>query len=144
MDADQIAAAIATSMQPVIQQMQQQQPAPFTHSPVLAHQNVIEYSMSAGAKLYSTATEQLPMMFTLVEPNICVLLNELKTRATEYRWEEMLMINTGDQVNLINRQLLKDHGCITQAEVMAHTLMYINQPTRLSQNNYQLYPHQVS
>ena len=150
MDADQIAAAIATAMQPVIQQMQQRQPqppqqppqnqpAPFARSPALAHQNVINYSTSAGAKLYMTATEQLPMMFTLAEPNIRVLLNELKTCATEYGWEEMLTINTGDQAHPINHQLLEDHGRITQAEVMAHTLTYINQPMRLAQNNYQLY-----
>ena len=85
------------------------------------------------------ATEQLPTMFTLAEPNIRVLLNELKTRATKYGWEEMLTINTGDQVHPINHQLLEDHGRITQVEVMAHTLTYINQPMRLAQNNYQLY-----
>ena len=51
----------------------------------------------------------------------------------------MLMINTGNQANPINCQLLEDHGCITQAEVMAHTLTYINLLMRLAQNNYQLY-----
>ena len=58
-------------MQPVLQQFQQpqpqaqaqaqpNQPAQFAHSPALVHQNVINYSTSTGAKLYSKATLGLP------------------------------------------------------------------------------------
>ena len=150
MDADQIAAAIAAAMQPVIQQMQQQQqpqpqqpaqnqPAQFAHSPALAHQDIIDYLTSAGVKLYLKATEKLPTTFSLVDPNVRVLLDELKTHSTEYGWGEMLTVNIGDTNNPINCQLLINHGHITQAGIMAHTLMYIGQQEHKAQNNFQLY-----
>ena len=152
MDANAIAAALAAVMQPVLQQLQQQQqqpqpqpqaqpnqPAQFARSPTLVHDTVIDYSTSTGVKLYSKVTLALPTMFSLSKPNICVLLNELETRANEYGWATVLSVNVSDQVNPVLRNLISDHGRITLDEVNAHSTTYIAQQNHQVQNNYQLY-----
>jgi len=115
-------------------------PVPFALSPALAHPDIIDYSTSSGAKIFTSATVQLPTTFNLEEPNIRVLINELQTRAASFGWEELLTINVAeDLLPETRKSLLTEHGQCTLEAVRRDSTRYIITDTRKTQNNYQLF-----
>jgi len=138
MDADQIAAAVTAAVQAAMQA--NQPPAgPFARSPALAHQNVLDYSTTAGAKIFSKATEQLPTKFDLEQPNIQTLLTELNMRSATYGWASIMTINInplGAPAN--HKSLLEQHGVVTLERTKATVETFVNGANRQAQNDYQL------
>ena len=149
MNAEQVAAAIQAAVggipqavENAVQQVMQANavPAgPFACSPALAHVNTIDYSTSAGAKIFSKATEPLLTQFSLNKPNIRVLLDELQTRSNTFGWSNVLNVNVGDPAIPEHRNLLSDHGRIALEQCRAHSATCINAQARNAQNNYQLF-----
>ena len=131
MDAAQVAAAVQAAIQQLVQAQPQAPPAgPFAVSPALAHADILDYTTSAGAKIFSRATEVLPTKFTLKTPNIRVLLNELETRSDTNGWANVLDVDVGPAGQPDMRSLLTDHGRISIGQSSAFSATYINTQTR--------------
>jgi hypothetical protein len=133
------------ALQQQIQQLQAQagQPpaaGPFSLSPALANaNNVIDYTTTAGSKLFNKATDELPTQFSLNEPNPRVLIEELKVRSSNMAWGNIMEVNVGDANNPVNRNMLTNHGEISSDKCKATSATYLNTDSRRTQNNYQLY-----
>lgn len=147
-DPQAFANAVAQAVQAVLQQQAQvqqpavqqaAQPGPFARAPALAIQGVIDYSTAAGAKIFSKATAPMDTTFSLQNPSTRVLLEELTLRGSVYGWDNVLIVETGVAPNQVNRNMLTDHVQITMDECKAKARTYINQQTRETQNDFQLY-----
>jgi hypothetical protein len=55
----------------------ERQAAPLAISSALAETDILYYSTSFGANIFSRALESLPFIFKINKPNIRILLNEL-------------------------------------------------------------------
>jgi len=126
MDADQIATAVTAAVQAAMQA--NRAPAgPFARSPALARQNMLDYSTTTRAKIFSKATEHLPTKFDLELPNIQTLLTELNMRATTYSWGTIMTIN----VNPLGapasyKSLLEQHSVVSLERTEATVETFIN------------------
>ena len=112
----------------------------FAISPALARTDILDYSTSFGAKIFSKATEPLSSRFSIKKPNIRILLNELQIRSETYGWNELLNINVSGphQVPLF-KNMLHTHGQCTLQQIQEDSASYINSNLRKRQNNYQLF-----
>ena len=96
MDAQQLAQAMAQAIQQALQDqgqtqqqalqqiVQQLQPAPpvaaaFARAPALANHGLLDYNNKNDAYIFKEATKPLTTVFKLNDPNVHVLLDELKT-----------------------------------------------------------------
>ena len=146
-DAQQIAHAIQAAVQAAMQQqgqdqqialqqiIQQLQPAAptaatFARAPALANAGIINYSSKEGAAIFKAATAPLEIKFSILKPNVGVLLSELKDRASTNGWADVLTVN--------NIYLLDGHGRVTLNQCENHADTYINASNRNAQNDYQL------
>ena len=113
------------------------QPAPvFALSPARVNPNAfIDYSPSAGAKLFSKVTASLEYMFDVEERSVQTFIETLINRAVMAGWDD----GTGNIIMFDNRNLLTAHGTLTLEEIQTEAATYVNQATRRAQNSYQMY-----
>ena len=111
---------------------------PFSLAPALANNNVIDYTTTAGAKIFSKATSALPTTFSLESPNTRVLLEQLTLRSATYGWSNILDVPTGPANNQVTRSMLTNHAQITKEECQAAVSNYIGAQGRAAQNDFQL------
>ena len=136
----QAQAAIAEAVAQAIMQAQQNVPAgAFSLSPA-ANNDIIDYSKSAGGKIYSAATKELTTKFSIDAPNIPVMLDEIATRAMAHGWGNILNVNIaadGAAAQTVN--ILERRGQVTMGHVTRQSLTYVGTQARTAQNNHQLY-----
>lgn len=144
-DANNIADLVAAAVQQVLQAQALAANAvgtvAFARSPALAQTDLLDYTTAAGAKIFSKATEALPTTFSLAQPNVKVLINELRTRTGTYGWKDQMNINvtaTGAATQS-SQSILSKHGSITMDQVKDNSNTYIDTNVRSTQNNYQVY-----
>ena len=113
------------------------QPAPvFALSPARVNPNAfIDYSTSAGAKLFSKVTAPLEYMFDVEERSVQTFIETLINRAVMAGWDD----GTGDILTIDNRNLLTANGTLTLEEIETEATTYVDQATRKAQNSYQMY-----
>jgi len=110
---------------------------PFVLAPVLANEDIINYTMAEGAKLYHAAVEALPGDAFNCEPHgIKVFLATLEDQAIRSGWMHILMIpqDADDPTNLLH-----NYGHFTLQQVRDHAVIYIDQQDHMAQDNAQLY-----
>jgi hypothetical protein len=137
--ANMIAQAIATALaniQPPAPQVAQLQAPVWTHMPALTGGTVLDYqNIPADAKIFKENTAKLDTTFSLAKPNVTALITELVIRSEMSSWNQLMAI----MVNAINMSFLKWYGRVTLPQLRAHVETFINTPTCMSQNDYQLY-----
>lgn len=133
MDANALAAAIQQAFNNAGPQAQ---PAgPFALAPAQAIQGALDYTQKAESAIFEKATVKLPSTFDLENPNVSVLIEELKNRATTFGWNNILDV----QVDGATINILDGHGQLTLEQCHVWSDTYMNADDRLSQNDYQLY-----
>ena len=65
---------------------------PFALAPALIDNNVINYSMAAGVKLYGKVTEPLKDLYDGNEADLGLFLQQVKTRAEVFGWNHVLAV----------------------------------------------------
>ena len=144
----QLAAIVAAAVQLALQAHAQVQQPPaaspglFARAPDLANQNQqLDYSTTATCKIFNNATSALPNEFNHHMPNICILLDELGTRAGIFGWQDVLNIQVPQPSGSSTRgySLLTSHGQVMLEQVWDYAATYLTKSTRQAQNNYQLY-----
>ena len=95
----------------------------------------IDYSTSAGQKLFSKVTAYLEYTFDVEEVSIQTFIETLTNRAVMAGWNA----GNADILTINNKNLLSQHGIITLAEVKNDARTYVLQHTRKAQNSYQMY-----
>ena len=83
-DAQAIANALAQVMGPALAGLAPPAQVPaapvmFSRTPAEARANLLDYTNAGDAKIYHKAIEGLPTTFSLVQPNVTVLMSELET-----------------------------------------------------------------
>jgi hypothetical protein len=68
-------------------------------APVLANNDVIDYTTPAGTKLFKAGTDPLPPTFDCTAGNLQLFLDQLKDKASIYAWTSILEV---DSKNLID------------------------------------------
>ena len=119
--------------------MAAQQVPNFALAPALVGADVIDYSTSAGAKLYRASVEPLPHLFDCSPAGLKVFLADIRDRAITTGWENILDIPTDPNDPAVLTDLCESYGLITLQEVRAHATTYVNLQTRAAQNSMQLY-----
>lgn len=118
-----------------------QEPVAFSLAPALAsHAQVIDFSTSAGAKLFSKQTAALPHEFDLDPKNLKTFLNELRDRSSMCGWSDVLQVPkdvAAPDHDLVS--LLTHHGEITLEQVKAHAITYQSFGVRAAQDAFMLY-----
>jgi len=95
----------------------------------------IDYSTSAGQKLFSKVTTYLEYTFDVEEESIQTFIETLSNRAVMAGW------NSGvtNILTISQKNLLSQHGTITLQEVRDDALTYVQEHNRKAQNSYQMY-----
>jgi hypothetical protein len=95
----------------------------------------IDYSTSAGAKIFNKATAPLDYVFDVEEGSVQTFIETLMDRSTMFGWNEPnSSVITVNDVNL-----LTEHGTLSVEEVRNEVLTYVDTETRRAQNSYQMY-----
>jgi hypothetical protein len=119
-------------------------PAPvvvgFARTPAQAQGDLLDYeNNSAHAKIFVKATTALSTVFTIVKPNVTILLTELLVRSQSSAWAALFTMVIGGHA----LQFLSHYGRVTLAELKVHVNTFIDAVIgpqgRLAQNDYQLY-----
>jgi hypothetical protein len=134
--------AVAAAVERILAAREVNPKAPCAISPALAQPDVLDYSSSFGAKVFSGATEPLATVFSIEKPNIRVLINELQVRAETFGWNSLLNVNTmsDDQSPSPEyKSLIQEHGQCSLSQVQRDSARYMHTDTRKRQNNYQLF-----
>jgi hypothetical protein len=112
---------------------------PFALAPALVDAEIINYSTSAGAKLYKSATESLATTFDCQPANLKVFLTDLKDRAMITGWQNILDIPAILLEPTVLTDLTTLYGQLSLEQVRAHALTYVTAQNRAAQNSMQLY-----
>ena len=112
---------------------------PFALAPALVDAEIINYSTSAGAKLYKAAVEPLSTTFNCQPDNLKVFLTDLKDRAMITGWFNILDIPANVQEPNILTDLTTLYGQLSLDQVRAHATTYVNLQSRKAQDSMQLY-----
>lgn len=119
--------------------MAAQQVANFALAPALVGTDVIDYSTSAGSKLYKSACETLPHTFDCSPAGMKVFLSDIQDRAMANGWDDILGIPVDPNDLTVRAHLCDSYGLVTLQQVRAHAASYVNAQTRTAQNSMQLY-----
>lgn len=111
-------------------------PTNFADSPAVAYDGLLNYKNKGDAAIYKAAVAELPTKFTLLKPNVAILLDQLAERRDEFGWKNITEVVDGAGKRV---DFLKAYGSVSAANVTAHVLQYIFQGNRAKQNDYQLY-----
>jgi len=110
--------------------------APFALSPArLNPDDFIDYSTSAGQKLFSKVTTYLEYTFDVEEESIQTFIETLSNRAVMAGWNSRIT----NILTVAQKNLLSQHGTISLQEVRDDALTYVQQHNRKAQNSYQMY-----
>jgi hypothetical protein len=111
----------------------------FAISPALAQPNVLDYSSGTGAKIFTKVTEALKTPFSIKNPNMKLLLNEIQVRSESFGWNNLFNITIeNEDGNATIKNLLTTHGQCSIHHIQRESSQYVNTTTRKRQNNYQL------
>jgi len=108
----------------------------FALSPARVNPNdFIDYSTSAGQKLFSKVTAYLEYTFDVEEESIQTFIETLTNRAVMAGWNS----GVSNILTISQKNLLSQHGTMTLQEVRDDALTYVQQHNRKAQNSYQMY-----
>ena len=156
-NAQDIAAALATAMGPLVAALTPVAPAavaavaatatPFAFTPAQARANLLDYGLPGDAKIFNGATAKLDMLFSLDKPNVTVLLAEVGDRAESSAWQSTMEVVIGatpatalQPANLgTTLQLIKDYGQLTLEQVRSTAVAHRAALGRDAQNDFQIY-----
>jgi hypothetical protein len=137
--------ALANMQPPAAQVVQLQAPAAvapvahvpvWTRTPALTGATILDYQANTSdAKIFKDNTAKLDTTFSLAKPNVTALITELVIRAETSSWNGLMTM----VINAVNLNFLKSYGRVTLPELHAHVNTFIDTPTHVSQNDYQLY-----
>jgi hypothetical protein len=108
----------------------------FSLTPALNNTRPVDYSTSAGMKIYKSAIEKLNHMFDGEVGNLRLFLQALQQRSDSFGWDGILTVPDNDG---IGRNLLSEYGRVTMENVTAHAMTYVHSATRSGQNSAQLF-----
>jgi hypothetical protein len=112
-------------------------PAPqFALSPALLNNDPIDYSTSAGSKLFKSNIEAFPTKFDSEPKNLRLFLESVSDRAAIANWSAVLTIP--DSTN-VPRNLVTEFGMLSLDNVRAHAQTYMGTQSRNDQNAAQMY-----
>ena len=119
-------------------------PPPFSLTPATVVSGIIDYTTSAGRKLYSAATTKLEEdLFDCCADDLYSFLKALKDRAREFGWDEYgigIMSIPDDINNPTNfRSIIDFHGEITLEHLTDFEATYVGAQNRAAQDSAQLY-----
>ena len=153
-NAQDIAAALATAMGPLVAALTPVAPAavaptatPFAFTPAQARANLLDYGLPGDAKIFNGATAKLGTLFSLDKPNVMVLLAEVGDRAESSAWQSTMEVVIGatpatalQPANLgTTLQLIKDYGQLTLEQVRSTAVALHAALGRDAQNDFQIY-----
>ena len=95
----------------------------------------IDYSTSAGAKIFNKATAPLDYVFDVEEGSVQTFIETLMDRSTMFGWNEP----NSSVITVNNVNLLTEHGTLSVEEVRTEVLTYVDTESRRAQNSYQMY-----
>jgi hypothetical protein len=123
-----IAAAVAHALQQLPQQQQQQpqQPA-FARNPGGQGNLPWDFSTSQGIKVYQAATAPFLPAYDGEGDKLPELLRKVRARTQEYGFHSILLVNDNGGTP---RDLSREHGCITIANVQTKARGYLGQEQR--------------
>jgi hypothetical protein len=132
--------ALANIQPPVAQVVQLQAPAAvapvahvpvWTRTPALTGATILDYQANTSdAKIFKDNTTKLDTTFSLAKPNVTALITELVIRAETSSWNGLMNM----VINAVNLNFLKSYGRVTLPELHTHVNIFIDTPTRISQN----------
>jgi hypothetical protein len=109
----------------------------FAYSPAATNANaLIDYTTTAGMKMYKQATEGLAAKHDLDAEHLNRFLESLRSRAIEQAWEDGILQITQHGQRL---SLIEHYGTITQQSVRAHAHTYAFQNQRSAQDANNLF-----
>jgi len=117
---------------------------PFSLTPATAVGGIIDYTTSAGRKLYSAATAKLEEdLFDCCADDLYSFLKALKDRAREFGWDDygIGIMSIPDDLNnpTVFRSIIDQHGEITLEHLAEFELTYVGAQNRAAQDSAQLY-----
>ena len=117
---------------------------PFSLTPATAVEGIIDYSTSAGRKLYQAATAKVEEdLFDCCADDLYSFLRAVKDRAREFGWDAngigILSIPDDPENPTSFKSLIEQHGEITLQEIRAFEETYLGQQNRSAQDAAQLY-----
>ena len=111
----------------------------FALAPALVGADVLDYTTSAGIKIYKAACDPLPHLFDCSPAGMKVFLSDLHDRAMTTGWDDILGIPTDPNDPTVLADLCESYGLVTIQQVRAHAATYVNAQSRAAQNSMQLY-----
>ena len=79
-------------------------------------------------------------MFSVANPNICILLSEIQVQSESFGWHDLLSINISDESQTpILKSMTHEHGQRNLEQACKESTRYIDSKTRKQQHNYQLF-----
>jgi hypothetical protein len=102
----------------------------------LKSDQIIDFSTTAGRKLYKSATEPLMSLHDLSAENLRDFIVLLEQRTKIYDWNDILEIP--DEKNETFIPLLKQYGTVLLEDVREHAKTYVNKECRAAQESQQL------
>ena len=117
---------------------------PFSLTPAMAHQGIIDYSVTSGRKMYSSATARLSEdLYDCNSDDLYAFLKALKERAREYGWdtEAVGIMSIPDRPDHPTefKSLLDSHGEIDIDTIRIFEESYIAGQSRSAQDAAMLY-----
>jgi hypothetical protein len=115
-------------------------PTVFAETPAKINADaIIDYSTAAGIKVYNTASAKLPVTFDITSQTANLFCDALTDRANKSGWYagEGNILNIPDTTTT-NRDIIKEYGRLTIADITAHVTTYINGNSRRTQNSAQM------
>ena len=116
------------------------EPIPFADSPAVANTGLIDYRTKTGAEIYKLSTQPFRIIFDLVVTGLNVFLEQVRNRALDFGWGDILLIpkDMNDIHNTVD--LLNHYGEVSLQQVRAHAESYLNPAvSRAAQDSKQLY-----
>ena len=113
----------------------------FSLTPAQANSgDIIDYTTTAGLKIYNAATEALPVKFDCQSKSVSTFCEKLIDRANEAGWKTGAsnMLTIPDS-NGEDRSLLTEYGRLTEEDIRNHADTYMANESRQAQNNVQMY-----
>ena len=110
----------------------------FALSPALANRDALDFTQTATAKVYKTASSPVATEFDCKPENLQLFLDQLRNRAIAHEWQNILLIPKNGNENE-SRDLIDSYGELSYDDVKANVLTYINTESREAQDSFMLH-----